>query len=168
MNMNLSVVRWVGFSLLIVSLCTACGKRENVEKVLREDALRGSSKPAPIRPLALVGLYEGILPTDDPKTSSKTLIDLRQDATFTLNKIYIRSGLDEKSGKQPEANGSWIVNADQTLIQLQVDSAVPGNISCFSVRAEAIVKYDNACKPLNTQRPEVYMLKKIVPSQPVS
>ncbi len=168
MNVTMSVVRWISFSVLVISVCAACGKRENVEKVLREDALRGSSKPAPIRPAAIVGLYEGVLPTNDPKTSSKTVIDLRQDATFTLNKTYIRSGLDEKSGKQPEADGSWIVNDEQTLIQLQVDSAVPGNITCFSVRSDAIIKYDNSCKPLDTQRPEVYTLKKLVLNRPTS
>lgn len=167
MNINASV-RWVGVSLLIVSLCAACGKRENAEKVQREDALRGSSTPVAIRPAAIVGQYEGVLPTDDPQTNSKTLIDLRTDATFTLNKTYLRSGFDERSGKQPEAEGSWIVNTDQTLIQLQVDSAVPGNITCFAVRPDAIIKYDISCQPFDTKRPEVYTLKKIVLSQPAS
>jgi hypothetical protein len=156
-----SSMRWVGVSLLVASVCVACGKRENVDKVKQEDALRGSSTPVAIRPLAIVGQYAGVLPTNDAQTRSKTVIDLHADATFTLNQTYIRPNLSEKDGKQPEAKGSWIVNADQTLIQLQVDSAVPGNITCFAVKAGSLVKYDPSCQPINVTRPELYTLKKM-------
>ncbi|GAC1382023.1 MAG: hypothetical protein NVSMB40_20830 [Aquirhabdus sp.] len=157
-----SSMRWVGVSLLVASLCVACGKRENVEKVMREDASRGSTKPVAIRPAAIVGQYVGMLPTDDAQTSSKTVVDLHADATFIMNQTYIRPNLNEKDGKQPEANGSWIVNADQTLIQLQVDSAVPGNITCFAVHADSIVKYQSSCQPIDQAHPETYTLKKLV------
>lgn len=161
-----SSMHWVGVSLLVASLCVACGKRENVEKVQQEDALR--PKPVEIRPAAIVGQYEGVIPTDDAQTTNKTLIDLHSDATFTLNQTYIRPNLAEKDGKQPQANGSWIVNADQTLIQLQVDSAVPGNITCFAVHSGAIIKYDPSCQPLDAAHPEVYTLKKVALSQSAS
>ena len=157
-----SSMRWMGVSLLIASLCVACGKRENAEKAEREDAARTPVAPVVIRPLAIVGQYEGVLPTNDAQTSSKTRIDLHADATFTLNQTYIRSNMSEGSGKQPEANGSWIVNTDQTLIQLQVDSAVPGNITCFAVHSDAIIKYDSSCQPLDAAHPELYTLKKLV------
>ncbi len=163
-----SSMRLVGISLLVASLCVACGKRENVEKVMREDAKRGSSTPAPIRPAAIVGLYEGVLPTEDVQTNSKTVIDLHSDATFTWNKTYIRPNLSEKDGKQPEANGSWIVNENQTLIQLQVDSAVPGNITCFAVHADSIVKYQSSCQPIDPVHPEKYTLKKLVSNKVAS
>ena len=159
MKVHLSM-RWVGVTLLVASLCVACGKRENAEKAEREDAARTKAEPVvAIRPAALVGQYEGVLPTNDPKMTSKTLIRLNADATFTLNQTYIRQGLNE--AKQPEANGSWIVNADQTLIQIQVDSAVPGNIQCFAVKAGSLVKYDPSCQPIDAAHPELYTLKKI-------
>ncbi len=153
-------MRWVGVSLLVASLCVACGKRENAEKAEREDAARPNPTPAAIRPAAIVGQYEGVLPTNDPQMTSKTLITLNADATFTLNQTYIRQGLNEV--KQPEANGSWIVNTDQTLIQLQIDSAVPGNITCFAVHSDAIIKYDPSCQPLDAVHPALYTLKKLV------
>lgn len=161
-----SSMRWVGVILLVASLCVACGKRENVEKVQQEDALR--PKPVEIRPAEIVGQYEGVIPTDDAQTTNKTLIDLHSDATFTLNQTYIRPNLGEKDGKQPQANGSWIVNADQTLIQLQVDSAVPGNITCFAVHSDAIIKYDPSCQPIDAAHPEKYTLKKLVLSKSTS
>ena len=157
-----SSMRWVGVSLLVASMCVACGKRENAERVKQADALRGSSTPAAIRPAAIVGKYEGVLPTDDAQTSSKTVIDLHADATFIMNQTYVRPNLSEKDGKQPEANGSWIVNADQTLIQLQVDSAVPGNITCFAVQPDSIVKYQSSCQPIDQAHPEKYTLKRVV------
>ena len=160
MKVNPSM-RWVGVSLLVASLCVACGKKENVEKVKQADALRGSATPAAIRPAAIVGQYEGVLPTDD-QASIKTVINLHSDATFTWDQTYIRPNLSEKDGKQPQANGSWIVNANQTLIQLQVDSAVPGNITCFAVHSAEIIKYDPSCQPLDAAHPEVYSLKKVV------
>ncbi len=156
-----SSMRWVGVGLLAASLCVACGKKENVEKVQQADALRGSATPAEIRPAAIVGLYEGVLPTDDAQTSSKTLIDLHADATFIMNQTYVRPNLSEKDGKQPEANGSWIVNADQSLIQIQVDSAVPGNITCFAVHPDSIVKYQSSCQPIDQAHPEKYTLKRV-------
>lgn len=164
MKVNLSM-RWVGVSLLVASLCIACGKRENTERVRREDVIRGSSTPAAIRPLAIVGLYEGVLPTEDAHTTSKTVIDLHSDATFTLNQTYIRPNLSEKDGRQPEANGSWIVNADQTLIQIQVDSAVPGNITCFAVHPNSIVKYQTSCQPIDKAHPVTYTLNKVLLSK---
>lgn len=157
-----SSMRMLGVSVLAVSLCVACGKRENAERVMREDAKRGSSTPAVIRPASIVGQYEGVLPTNDPQTSSKSVIVLRGDATFTWSQTYIRPDLNEKTGKQPEENGSWIVNDDQKLIQLQVDSAVPGNISCFAVHADSIVKYQSSCQPIDAAHPEKYTLKKMV------
>ena len=163
-----SSMRWFSVSLLVASMCVACGKKENVERVLREDALRGSSTPVAIRPAAIVGQYEGVLPTDDAQTNSKTVIDLHSDATFTLNQTYMRPNLSEKDGKQPQANGSWIVNADQTLIQLQVDSAVPGNITCYAVHADSIVKYQNSCQPIDLAQPGTYTLKKVVLSKAAS
>ena len=163
-----SSMRWVGVSLLIASLCVACGKKENVERVKREDALRGSATPAEIRPAAIVGLYEGVLPTDDAQTSSKTVIDLHADATFIMNQTYVRPNLSEKDGKQPEANGSWIVNADQSLIQIQVDSAVPGNITCFAVHPDSIVKYQSSCQPIDQAHPEKYTLKRVVVNKAAS
>ncbi|HEY4714148.1 MAG TPA: copper resistance protein NlpE N-terminal domain-containing protein [Aquirhabdus sp.] len=164
-----SSMRWVGVSLLVASLCVACGKRENVEKVLREDAIAKSKiKKVPIRPAAIVGQYEGVLPTNDAQTKSRTLIDLNDDATFTLNQTYIRPDLSEKDGKQPEANGSWIVNNDQTLIQIQIDSAVPGNITCFAVHGDSIVKYQTSCQPIDPAHPEMYTLKKLVSNQAAS
>lgn len=158
MNMN-SSMRWLGMSLVVASLCVGCGKRENAEKAEREDAARASTTPVAIRPAAIVGQYEGVLPTNDPQMNNQTVIDLHADATFTLNQTYIRQGLND--AKQPEANGSWIVNADQTLIQIQVDSAVPGNIQCFAVKANSLIKYDPSCQPLNAEHPELYTLKKI-------
>jgi hypothetical protein len=154
-----SSMRWVGVTVLVASLCVACGKRENAEKVQQEDALR--PKPVEIRPAAIVGQYEGVLPTDD-HASIKTLINLHSDATFTWDQTYIRPNLSEKDGKQPQANGSWIVNANQTLIQLQVDSAVPGNITCFAVHSAEIIKYDPSCQPIDAAHPEVYALKKVM------
>jgi hypothetical protein len=156
-----SSIRWIVVSFMVASLSVACGKRENVEKVQREDALKGSTTPVAIRPQSIVGLYEGVIPTDDPQTHSKTRIDLHSDATFILNQTYIRSNLTEKKGQQPEAKGSWIVNADQTLIQIQVDSAVPGNIQCFAVRASSLIKYDSSCQPFDATHPELYTLKKM-------
>jgi hypothetical protein len=160
MKVNPSI-RWVGVSLLVASLCVACGKRENVENAQRADALRGSSTPATIRPAEIVGQYEGVIPTDDAQTKSKTRIELHSDATFTLNQTYIRPNLSEKEGRQREVNGSWIVNADQTLIQLQVDSAVPGNITCFAVKSDGLLKYDPSCQPIDVAHPELYRLKKM-------
>ncbi len=158
MKVNHSM-RWVGVSLLVASLCVACGKRENAEKAEREDAAR-AAPPVAIRPAAIVGEYEGVLPTDD-HASIKTVIDLHADATFTWNQTYIRPNVSEKEGKQPEANGSWIVNGNQTLIQLQVDSAVPGNITCFAVHPDSIVKYLPSCQPIDAAHPEAYMLQKV-------
>jgi len=156
-----SSMRWVGVSLLVASLCVACGKRENAEKAEREDAARTRATPvAAIRPAALVGQYEGVLPTNDPQMTSKTLITLNADATFILNQTYIRQGL--KDAKQPESNGSWIVNNDQTLIQIKVDSAVPGNIQCFAMKAGSLVQYDPSCHPIDAAHPELYTLKKVV------
>lgn len=157
-----SSMRWVGVSLLIATLCVGCGKRENVEKTLREDAIaKSKEKKIPIRPAAIVGQYEGVLPTNDPQTNSKSLIKLNDDATFTWNQTYIRPNLTEKDGKQPEEAGSWIVNPDQTLIQLQIDSAVPGNITCFAVHADSIVKYQSSCQPIDAAHPATYTLKKL-------
>jgi len=79
----------------------------------------------------------------------------------------MRPNLSEKDGKQPQANGSWIVNANQSLIQLQVDSAVPGNITCYAVRADSIIKYQNSCQPIDLAHPETYTLKKIQTMNPV-
>jgi hypothetical protein len=160
MKMNPSM-RWIGVSLLVASLCVACGKRENFEKVQKEDAMRGSSTPAAIRPMTIVGHYVGVLPADDAQTKIKTEIDLNPDATFTLNQTYIRPNLSEKEGKQPEAKGSWIVNADQTLIQIQVDSAVPGNITCFAVKPSSLVKFDSTCQPIDAAHAEMFTLNKI-------
>lgn len=167
MKVNPSM-RWVGVSLLVASLCVACGKRENAEKVQQADAQRGSATPAAIRPAAIVGQYEGVLSTDDAQTTSKTVIDLHADATFIMNQTYVRPNLSEKDGKQPQANGSWIVNADQTLIQLQVDSAVPGNITCFAVHPDSIVKYQSSCQPIDPAHPEKYTLKRVTLSKAVS
>ena len=158
-----SSLRWVGVSLLVASLCVACGKRENVEKTLREDAIaKAEAKKIPIRPASIAGQYEGVLPTKDPETNSKYEIVLRDDATFTWNQTYIRPNLSEKDGKQPEEEGSWIVNPDQTLIQLQIDSAVPGNITCFAVHADSIVKYQPTYQPIDAAHPATYTLKKLV------
>ncbi len=162
-----SSMRLVGVSLLVASLCVACGKRENAERVAREDAARTKATPVvAIRPAAIVGQYEGVLPTSDPQMTSQTVINLHADATFTLNQTYIRQGLND--AKQPEANGSWIVNTDQTLIQIQVDSAVPGNITCFAVHPDAIIKYDPSCQPIDAAHPELYTLKKVMQSKVVS
>ncbi len=155
MNINKPLLM-VCSSVLVAALLSACNKQPPADTKEAAPAVEAkATAPAPTaNQIAIAGKYEGTLPGAD--SSIKTILQLNTDGSYTLNETYVR----EKELKQPEIKGQWLASKDGTNIALKADSPVPGNIACYGVVTDAIVKYDTSCKPIETDHIEMYTLKK--------